>query len=63
MSAGHCDDLGLLDQEVVSAVITRAKELKRTELFQLGEDVAEVAVAALRTHCTTSEREVEWKAW
>lgn len=59
MSAGHGDDLGLLDQEVVCAVVAGAKELKRTELLQLGEDAAEVPVTALCTHHDTREGEVE----
>lgn len=54
MGAGHGDDLGLLDEEVVGAVIARAEQLKRTELLQLSEDAAEVTVAPL---CMTQHRE------
>ena len=47
MGASHGDDLCLLHQEVVGAVVAGAEELKRTELFQLREDAAEVTVTAL----------------
>lgn len=48
MSAGHGNDLGLLHQEVVDAVTRAAQQLKRTELLQLLEDLAQVPETSLQ---------------
>ena len=47
MSARHCYNLGLFDQQVVGPVITGPKQFKRSEFLKLFEDPTDVTIAAL----------------
>ena len=49
MGAGHGDHLRLLHQEIVDAVTRTTQQLKRTELLQLLEDLAQVAETSLQS--------------
>ena len=49
VGAGHGNHLRLLHQEIVDAVTRTTQQLKRTELLQLLEDLAQVAETSLQS--------------